>query len=690
MLRLTELITLTSVVGPERTMDKLNGRLIRGICFWTLFIVWSTSCVVAVESQAAEFVLENVELGEGEWLKIGFVSYRNEADFADVVSQVRNVLDRGCEVVVILAEVVPDQAVDLPRTIASLREQYSSVIFLPGLHWRYQLEGSSDSMTMLVPDVSEVPSLNELISKLNNGDQFTDAEVTEILKHVRTRKWSEARFPLIFFEPEPWSGENAEDLVDSLLAWRKKCEFIAGFPLIVTSSMATPQPDPEQFDQALEVRKLASERLLGVFQSRSTHSIAIPHGLLKGSINPERDLSETWVRVAERSKSGVLRALQRDATSVAAGGVASQLRFSVDTIGLSRPALSGDRIRVEEGKFLEVTFSCDVPALDGFGSVNWVDELELAVISNGNVEELVHSAIQMGTARHRWLVRMPAEGVVLRASARRMVESGPDLIALSGTIHVEAVPITPGKIQEVVASLFSNSIILPLGVGIAFCFVVAFIFLQLLRARKRKFAAAVVPLAFRQKEQLSEEGRRGIRTSTEVDWQPPKVLRTKVDLVHDEAKQAPNVSPPGRIHFAFSALVSTLIVASGLCLPLRVSLLSLKEAITSFRQIPFHQLTSYPLLEWCANVLLFVPLGFLWAGMVVLDQQRPSMKCLAIILVTVSLAGFAMIMEFAQLYFPPNELSQNDIYAASLGGFLGATLSVFLIRRIIGKLRVGI
>lgn len=668
-------------------MNVLNEHLIRGRCFWALFFVWSTGCVIVDVSHAAEFVAEDVEIGEGEWLKIGFVSYRNDADFAAVKARVQNVLDRECEVVVILAEVLPDQAVNLSQTMNSLQDQYSSPIFLPGLHWRYQLEGSSDSMTMLLPDVSEVQSLLELISRLNDGTRFTDTEVQEILQHVRTRQWSESRFPLIFFEPEPWSGENAEDLVDSLLGWREKCEFIAGFPLIVSSPMATPHPDPEQFEQALEVRKLASERLLGVFQSRSAHSIAIPDEPVDGAIELERGLSETFVRVAERSKPGVLRALQRDATSVATGGVVSSLRFSVDTIGLSRPAYSGDRIRVEEGKDLEVTLACDVPALDGFRSANWVDELELSVISHGNVEKLVHSAIQLGTARHRWLVRMPAEGIVLRAAARRMVENGPDLVAFSGTIHIESMPVKLGTIEGVVASLFPNSIILPLGIGIAFCFVVALVILQQLRGRKRNFAPAVMPLPVRQKEQFPGEGRSEVGTSTEVDWQPPKVSRTEVDVVHAEPMRTPNVSPPGRIHFAFSAMVSTLIVALGLCLPLQLSLLSLKTAITSFRQIPFHQLTSYQPLEWCANVLLFVPLGFLWAGVFLLDRHGVLIKLIAVVLVTAALAGFAIVMEFVQLYFPPNELSQNDIYAETLGGFLGATLSACLIRNIVGKLR---
>ena len=107
-----------------------------------------------------------------------------------------------------------------------------------------------------------------------------------------------------------------------------------------------------------------------------------------------------------------------------------------------------------------------------------------------------------------------------------------------------------------------------------------------------------------------------------------------------------------------------LFVVFGSLVPLRFRALPLADALDSFAAIPWLSLGIGHRADWAANLLLFLPLGFLARGAL---ACRPG----AGLLVAAGAAAFSVALEFTQIYFPPRTVSLNDIAAESVGGLLG-------------------
>lgn len=71
------------------------------------------------------------------------------------------------------------------------------------------------------------------------------------------------------------------------------------------------------------------------------------------------------------------------------------------------------------------------------------------------------------------------------------------------------------------------------------------------------------------------------------------------------------------------------------------------------------------------NVLLFIPLAWLWCGALFAGRRFAWLGVLLLLPVWPSLAG---VIEFAQLAFPPRVTSPSDLLAESVGGLLGSLL----------------
>lgn len=78
-------------------------------------------------------------------------------------------------------------------------------------------------------------------------------------------------------------------------------------------------------------------------------------------------------------------------------------------------------------------------------------------------------------------------------------------------------------------------------------------------------------------------------------------------------------------------------------------------------------------IDWLANAILYVPIGFL--GTLVLSQGR-SARLGAAALTSVLAAALALAVEFAQIFVSPRTVSLNDVVAELAGAAIGCTLAV--------------
>ncbi len=121
------------------------------------------------------------------------------------------------------------------------------------------------------------------------------------------------------------------------------------------------------------------------------------------------------------------------------------------------------------------------------------------------------------------------------------------------------------------------------------------------------------------------------------------------------------------------AVAYTTFVVYGSLVPLEYRFVPLERAVARFREIPYLQLGIRSRADWVANILLFVPLAFLWLGALTHRRGRAA-SLLGLAVVLVAATSFSSLIEFVQIYFPQRTVSLNDIVAESIGAGVGVAL----------------
>lgn len=145
----------------------------------------------------------------------------------------------------------------------------------------------------------------------------------------------------------------------------------------------------------------------------------------------------------------------------------------------------------------------------------------------------------------------------------------------------------------------------------------------------------------------------------------------KARCFHMQTEGVLNRHPIPRFLLA-STLVYLVFVIYGSWVPLNFSPKPLGEALEQFAALPFADQAITSATDWATNCILLIPFTFLLGYLIRL--ARPGIRAfLSIFMAGVAGVALAFFLEFTQLYFPPRTVSQKDLLALSLGGFIGAT-----------------
>ncbi|MBU1664158.1 MAG: VanZ family protein [Gammaproteobacteria bacterium] len=117
-------------------------------------------------------------------------------------------------------------------------------------------------------------------------------------------------------------------------------------------------------------------------------------------------------------------------------------------------------------------------------------------------------------------------------------------------------------------------------------------------------------------------------------------------------------------------LLYLVFVVYGSLVPLDYHALPWDEATARFQAIPFLSLGIGSRADWMANLLLFIPLAFLWNGALA-HGRHAALGAAATLFVWLAAAALSLGIEFTQLFFPQRTVSQNDIAAEVLGALIG-------------------
>ncbi len=124
----------------------------------------------------------------------------------------------------------------------------------------------------------------------------------------------------------------------------------------------------------------------------------------------------------------------------------------------------------------------------------------------------------------------------------------------------------------------------------------------------------------------------------------------------------------------YAGLIYLAFIIYGSLVPLDFHYRPLAEAWRSFTNIPYLRLGVGSRADWVANILLYIPLGFIGAALLGSGSRSLIGTLVAALLVFVFSALVALGVEFSQQFFPPRTVSLNDLIAELLGAASGILL----------------
>jgi glycopeptide antibiotics resistance protein len=130
---------------------------------------------------------------------------------------------------------------------------------------------------------------------------------------------------------------------------------------------------------------------------------------------------------------------------------------------------------------------------------------------------------------------------------------------------------------------------------------------------------------------------------------------------------------PRRWHLCTAAMFFTAIAIYVSFLPFEFRSLHWKNAVLQFSALPRFDLATVSRADFAANVLLFIPISFLWLGTLAADKSRLVSLGWAPF-VMLCLFAFSLAIEFGQYWFPGRTVSANDVLAQTIGGIVGVSV----------------
>lgn len=127
-----------------------------------------------------------------------------------------------------------------------------------------------------------------------------------------------------------------------------------------------------------------------------------------------------------------------------------------------------------------------------------------------------------------------------------------------------------------------------------------------------------------------------------------------------------------------SLLVALLICVGGIVygslIPFDFQPHSIEQAWRIFLHAPWLEIGVRGRADWVANLLIYIPLAFLFCAVVTSLHANPAARVAGVLLAFIASVSLAIGIEFVQVFFPPRTVSLNDIVAESIGSGLGVVL----------------
>lgn len=135
----------------------------------------------------------------------------------------------------------------------------------------------------------------------------------------------------------------------------------------------------------------------------------------------------------------------------------------------------------------------------------------------------------------------------------------------------------------------------------------------------------------------------------------------------------PNHSDQSRKILVYAGLAYLFFVIYGSLVPLDYHDKKWDEAMQAFLHIRYLELGIDSRADWIANILLYIPLTFIWSA-VTARSGRAAARMAGLFVVLLLSIALSVGVELTQIFFPQRTVSLNDIIAEIIGSILGMIL----------------
>ena len=125
---------------------------------------------------------------------------------------------------------------------------------------------------------------------------------------------------------------------------------------------------------------------------------------------------------------------------------------------------------------------------------------------------------------------------------------------------------------------------------------------------------------------------------------------------------------------SYVPFVYLLLVAYGSLVPFDYRAVPISEIWSRFLDMPYLRLGVASRADWVANILLYVPMGFLSVAWLGETARSTKGKVLCVLVGFLGCSFVAATIEFLQIFVSPRTVSLNDIIAENLGAIVGIAL----------------
>ncbi len=438
--------------------------------YWIVIIIIFFFNVVCRAEQEATFVRKVEWVGKGHWLKADLHVHTRFSDGKHSVAEVvEKAADFGVDVIAITDHSdynLKAATTEYFEEINAVRNRYPDMIILAGVEWNIPPWGGREHSCVIIH-----PSAEKSMVMTEAEETFDTYNPLSVIKYIfddiyrnkhsatladECLKWLEVNatahdiLPIIIYNHPSRKDANSMENVDDIERWRTVNDLVIGFEGS-PGHQGTEPPGAykrkvmtiDRWDPAAALVGDAWDTLLqkgiDVWAAIANSDF---HNADPKSLNDRwpGEFSETWIYSPDKSPTGVMKALRAGSFFGVHAHIVRELEFTIDTLGLSRPASVGEVIRIKPSSkhntLITVRVKAIVPETDWKNQPNLINNIELISITKNGARVLIDLSQEKGACLLEETVEVPTEGLVLRVRGRRVVQGDDDLMFYSNPIRI--------------------------------------------------------------------------------------------------------------------------------------------------------------------------------------------------------------------------------------------------------------